>query len=556
MSKTSFVRYIAPLVALALLAVPAFGGGQTEDKTAAAALKVSAPGEYPIVKDTFTMRALAIVVPQLQDINTNYSTLWWEKQTNVHIEWEAITGSDAGEKVNLVLAAGKDLPDIIVGTNLSAEQQFLYGSQGILRPLNKLVETHAPNINKIWTSVDPYVKQQLTAPDGNVYGMSIRPLAYHSTLSQKMWINAKWLDNLGLKMPATLDDFHNVLRAFKTRDANANADPNDEIPYSGSHKFWRGSVGAFVMNAFIYDDGFGEVTANRLILEKGKIGPAYTRPEWREGLRFLNRLVNEGLLDTQAFVMNETDARALNNGGKDAPARVGAAQGGTPWVILVPAGDLHREYEALAPLKGPKGLQTTALYPKNQRGSRFGITKDAKSPVIAIKWVDLGFTETGRNTAQFGEEGVNWRRGQSGEISYTGEPALWKQITIPNVAHNYCWNHFMPNYFEGLYFDRQVPASDDPLSIERRLYVESKEKYEEYAPAEVVPPLFTSLEDGREYGRLRSEINTYVDQSFARFVTGDLNIEKDWDSYLAQFKALGLEQYLGIVQRTYDRQYK
>ena len=30
-----------------------------------------------------------------------------------------------------------------------------------------------------------------------------------------------------------------------------------------------------------------------------------------------------------------------------------------------------------------------------------------------------------------------------------------------------------PNYFEEGYFDRQVPASDDPLSIEPRLYWES-----------------------------------------------------------------------------------
>jgi putative aldouronate transport system substrate-binding protein len=538
---------------LAAMLLPA--GGQTEEETTGG-IQVSPPGEYPIVRETFTMRALAIVNPLVQDINTNYSTRWWEEQTNVHIEWDALVGSDAGEKVNLVLAAGQDLPDIIINTNLTLEQQYLYGSQGILLPLNDLVAEHAPNISSIWTAVDPYVKQQLTAPDGNVYGMSIRPLAYHSTLSQKMWINIQWLENLGLQMPETTEDFYQVLKAFKTRDANGNGDPNDEIPYSGVHKHWRGSTGAFVMNAFIYDDGFGEVTANRLILEKGKIYPAYTQPEWREGLRYLRRLHDEGLLDPQAFVMEAADARALNNGGKEGPARIGAAQGGQLWNILVPSGTMHREYRAVPPLKGPGGVQYTAYYPKNQRGSRFGITKDATSPAVAIKWVDLGFTEQGRMTAQFGEEGVNWRRANPGEMSYSGEPALWKLITVPNVPQNWCWSHFLPNYFEGIYFDRQVPASDDPLNIERRLWDESKAKYEGHQPDEVVPPLFMDLEVGKEYGRLRSEINTYVDQSFARFVTGDLDIEKDWDTYLAQFKPLGLERYLQIVQQTYDRQYK
>ena len=114
----------------------------------------------------------------------------------------------------------------------------------------------------------------------------------------------------------------------------------------------------------------------------------------------------------------------------------------------------------------------------------------------------------------------------------------------------------MPTYFPEGFFDRQVPASEDPLSIERRLWVESKEKYEGLQPDEIVPPLFMDLEDGQEHGRLRAELKTYVDQSFARFVTGDLDIESDWDSYLAQFRALELEKYLDMVQSTYDRQYK
>ncbi len=554
-NRLSVTLTIAALFMFAITTA-GFGAGGDEGATTSGP-RISAPGVYPIVDENFTMSALGVVNARIQDMNTNYATLWWEEQTNVHIEWDVVTGGDAGAKVNLVLSSGTDLPDIMVGTNLSPAQQFLYGSQGIILPFNDLVEKHAPNIKKIWNAVDPYVKQQLSAPDGNVYGMSIRPLAYHSTLSQKLWINIQWLENLGLDMPATTEEFYNVLKAFKDQDANNNGDPNDEIPYSGVHTFWRGRIGAFVMNAFIYDDGFGDsINSNRLVIENGTIKPAYTQPEWREGLRFLNKLQEEGLLDSEAFVMTQEDLRAVNNHGSGDFATIGAFQGGTPWAATTPAGELHRQYRALAPITGPQGVRTTALYPKNQRGSRFSITKDAQSPEIAIKWVDLAFTDEGRNVSYFGEEGVDWRNANPGEIAMTGEPALWKQITLHNQPHNIAWSHFMPTYFPEGFFDRQVPASEDPLSIERRLWVESKEKYEGLQPDEIVPPLFMDLEDGQEHGRLRAELKTYVDQSFARFVTGDLDIESDWDSYLAQFRALELEKYLDMVQSTYDRQYK
>ena len=48
----------------------------------------------------------------------------------------------------------------------------------------------------------------------------------------KLWINTQWLDNLGLEMPTTTEEFYQVMKAFKEQDANGNGDLNDEIPLS------------------------------------------------------------------------------------------------------------------------------------------------------------------------------------------------------------------------------------------------------------------------------------------------------------------------------------
>ena len=48
------------------------------------------------------------------------------------------------------------------------------------------------------------------------------------------WINKRWMDNLGLQEPKSLDELYEVLKAFKEEDANGNGDPNDEIPLTAT----------------------------------------------------------------------------------------------------------------------------------------------------------------------------------------------------------------------------------------------------------------------------------------------------------------------------------
>ena len=76
---------------------------------------------------------------------------------------------------------------------------------------------------------------------------------YHCTIPTKFWINQTWLDNLGLKAPATLDELYDVLVAFRDQDADGNGDPSDEIPLAGDYADgWYTNPEMLVMNAFTY----------------------------------------------------------------------------------------------------------------------------------------------------------------------------------------------------------------------------------------------------------------------------------------------------------------
>ena len=127
------------------------------------------------------------------------------------------------EALNLMLAGGT-IPDI-VGSSRIKDFVNQYGPEGAFIPLNDLIEEHAPNI-KAYLDERPEIAAALKAADGQMYYIPYLP---DGKYGRAYWIRTDWLNNLGLEVPQTVEEFENVLRAFKTQDPNGNGEA-DEIP--------------------------------------------------------------------------------------------------------------------------------------------------------------------------------------------------------------------------------------------------------------------------------------------------------------------------------------
>ena len=66
--------------------------------------------------------------------------------------------------------------------------------------------------------------------------------------------------------------------------------------------------------------------------------------------------------------------------------------------------------------------------------------------------------------------------------------------------------------------------------------------------------LFMSLanEGDDMYAQYRTEYESYIRQNVAAFVTGQKDVDADWDGYVKGLEAIGLDEYLAIVQAAYD----
>ena len=85
-------------------------------------------------------------------------------------------------------------------------------------------------------------------------------------------------------------------------------------------------------------------------------------------------------------------------------------------------------------------------------------------------------------------------------------------------------------------------------------YIRRTDKYDPYGIGNSVPRFYILPEETDEYAELGQALDTYVDETFARLVTGDLPLSY-WDEFQEELQVIGLDRYLEIVQGGYARQY-
>lgn len=529
--------------------------GTTAATTAGPESNMNPAGIFPIVKEPVTLSVFVAPEPWLGEFKDNWVTQEYEKITNVKIEWMQVGRDDVANRINLLLASGTGLPDVFM-TGINREQQVVYGGQGVFLPLNDYIDEYGVGVSMLF-GLDPTVRGQITAPDGNIYGLPEYNECYHCDFSMRMWINETWLENLGLAKPNTIDEYYEVLKAFKANDANKNGDPNDEIPLAAANDNWHGGVEGFLMNAFVKHQGTG---SDRMYFDDNKkIQFAPISDQWREGLRYMRKLYEEGLMDQEIFIMDSAQVRQLTE--NPAGNRIGSIPAGHYGIFADLAIDGAKlDFGPLAPLEGPDGLRYATRF-LTGINMCFFITNVCEEPEVAYRWGDGQYgdpsdPENDRVWMSWGEKGVDWRAAEPGEKGLDGREAVYAPILPYGEAHNRHWGQPHPQIVTNVMRFSSV-APQDAWDHEQKLYVARHDFYEQYGPEMdmVIPPLFMDPTAVEEVGELRTVVRDYISETVAGFVTGTLDIEADWDSVVANFKAMEVERFVQMIQDNYDRQY-
>lgn len=516
------MKCVAAVLAAAMCTAALVGCGG-EDTADNAAL-VHKEG-YPIVDEPITLQVMgekAAIQGPWEDMEFFKHM---EEMTNIHLEFKTPGGENYNELKNLAFASG-EMPDFFFSGSLTRQDEFNYGTQGQLIPLQELIDEYAPNIKEM-LSQKPDVKKLITIED-NIYAL---PSVSDNGSCINLWINYKWLDKLGItEVPQTTDELYNMLVRFKNEDPNGNGEA-DEIPLSATKMFGLREV----MISY-----FGNLSADIEVDEDGKVFFSPITDNYKEYLKFANKLYAEGLLDSEVYTQTVPQWTAKGNDNK-----LGVTFQAAPFLIYdVQDSEENLKYKLLPPLTSPTNSE--AIYPMLSTGITtgvFAITSSNKYPEATMRWVDWLYSEEG---AIYASHLDYWQWRDEEHTSWENTwPADQQDTEKFRGSLTPACGGAVPAWNRSSYFDKQYDVVNNWLNAQNKEYTFPVARY-------AFPQLSYNEEEQRIINERKPDITSYVEQMEAKFITGVEPIE-NFDSFVATIQKMGIDEVIRVSQEAYDK---
>lgn len=516
-------------------------------------------GELPLVKEETTITIGVRQSPNTEDYETNEYTKWIEEQTGLNLDFVYFANdkTEAVTQLNLMISGKQELPDILWGfTGISSSLMYELGEDEYFVDITDYFSDYGywfwEAMEKVPESDQAKILQYGTDPNnGAVYAFprySEGGVDNCNTLAQ---INTEWLAAVGEEMPTTVDELYTVLKKFATEDPNGNG-KQDEMALVGYESGYRTDIVQFIINAYVYC-----CDTNVFNATDGKVWVPYTTDEYRQAMIYLNKLYSEKLL-TPLFYSISEKAELLALCSPADKVAVAGVTGSHPTLHWEKDNEVLYQYAALAPLEGATDLGGYAPL----RGSTYEyntfITCDAEDPVLCFKLLDFMTSYDSILRMRFGVYGEDWEYADEGTYSSTGVKAAVKVLNADaySAQGNRTWHDVRATIVHSGATANQW--TDDGSWAANRSKL-SAACYQSYVngerPAEVIGTLVYNSEENETVSEIRDQIEDYIAEARALFISGvmDPNDDAQWNNYLANLKAQGMDQWLAIAQSAYTR---
>ncbi len=470
-----------------------------------------------------------------------------EKATNVHIEFQCFPVSGYNEQKNLMLATG-DYPDAFMGyACLSMADLNQYGPMGVFIPVEDLIAQYCPNYQKVLED-NPTLVGLSQAFDGHTYSWGDINDSPSRDWPDNLYINKTWLDNLGLEIPTTMEEYYNVLKAFKEQDANGNGDPNDEIPYTFfSYQHINGYGGFF--GAYGEAEAFNAAggTLNHFIVnDNDEVVYLPLTEEYKTAIRELRKFVTDGLWDRDGFVqtMDQYNGKLAN----PTPI-VGSAY---TWGPTSFAADCADQYVAITPLKATADSAPAKVHHRRNHisinATGFSITNKCKNTELLAQWVDLLYNDVISILAYQGIERIT-AIDEDGTVHYNeaNEPdgtSFSTYVKNTNAFDGVPKNMSMTNRYEKMVMET---VTDKKMEVTLSIYANQPQSL-------TLPSMNFTEEENQVINDIGKSCQTWVEQKQNEWLLNEgHDIDTEWDAYVEQLNKYNVQTFIDTMQQAYDR---
>ena len=491
--------------------------------------------DLPLTEETVTYSIFANFPPYLSGYLDTYADqvayIEWQERTGISLEFYESSDRDAMATQISLMAASGDYYDLLF--NLT---QFYSGGlvkaidDEIILDLADLADEYAPNYMCIVTQDEEHEKSVYDDDGqmGAIYAFVDVVAAQNGAI-----IRSDWLDDLGLDVPETLSDWHEVLTAFK--NAYNISDPFF-LTASGQNSYnlcgCFGTAGMAGASMGLYHDG-----------EEVKCG--LLDDSFVDYLKMIQTWYNEGLISSDFY----TNSEEIRDSGVEEKVLNGQCG-----IFYSPANtiadyvsqnvDPNAELIALAEPTADDGtVNTFGDFPSYLGDNCISISTTAPQPELAVQCLDYLFTDEGKILCNYGIEG------QAFEYDANGDPQ-WTDLIVNNdegiPVEQWCRVKYtlidMPSLFTlertwASYNDEQIAAITEKWNA---------------AYDNTLPSLALTTEENERFNALYSDIDTYVDENIIKYIIGDLSFD-NWSDFTADLEQMGVQECIDIYQQAYNR---
>lgn len=418
-------------------------------------------------------------------------------------------------------------------------------NDGICIELNDVIDKYMPNYKKFLED-NPKIAVSLMNDAGQyLYFPCINPMetiedvmavTYFGLLLRK-----DWLENVGMEVPTDMNEWYDVLTAFKNGDPNGNG-VQDELPFVGG--------GAGVS---LFQPAFGFSSGVYVDPDTGKVGYGQYTEKFKQYLETMAKWYAEGLI---CDLYDENGA-----GTSDVDS----------WVVA----DLAGSWKGLANAWGqnlptlqekcPNANFVAAPWPKTADGVSYGgyndtsyinrystiISTSCENVEAVARLIDTMYTEEGSLL-------TTW-----GTLATEDDPGSY-YVDENGKRHQTDWAIERVDYHGGK-FQRQrlyahpsnnfprIGMNDFEASARAEDYVNACLIWSEGERVMGFPAAATlSVDEQKTVTSATEDMGKYIEEMTRKFITGQ-ELLTNYDTYIDTLQKMGMDDLIAAYQAAYDR---
>lgn len=454
----------------------------------------------------------------------------------VAVEMEIVPRDQYKVTIQTRMASANDLPDFANISELDTTTRLNLANQGILLPINELLDKGDGTAKAFIDDNLAFVKGTCTAADGNMYWL---PIAQRTTYGGEnastcmmIAIRQDWLDIVKMDAPTTAEEFRQAMLAFRDQDVNGSGAADEILAFDPS-TFSNGIAQWFGLGA-----GLTSVD-----LTNGKVVSPWYQDGVKDYFKYLNQLVNDGILDPALIGATTSDLQDQ----KMAENKVGATFTYAMQAWLEPSVNADTEvyFQPIAALKAVDGIEPSiAIESAEYVTGAWAFTKACTNLEAAGALLDSFYCQEAEMLEDWGIEGLTYEV-VDGKNQYLPniDNAHWEECAKNGtVKGDWLWGNAAFPKIRFAAMETEIEARGGGKAEFQKSIIGHEPSFPLSNDCHLALPTEEQLERKTE---LKTDLDTYTKELATQLILGQKSLD-DWDSYMAELKELGLDEILEI----------